>query len=96
MVSKGTLSLIYFRLRIIVKDEIKKAFELYLEKLKDDSSTANGDFLSSEQAAKFLKIKLNTLYAKVEKGDLPFYRAGNRKLLFAKEELVKYIVERKG
>ena len=53
------------------------------------------DFLSAEQAASFLKIKLNTIYSKVEKGELPYSRSGKRKLLFSKKELERYIANRK-
>lgn len=40
------------------------------------------DFISAEQAALLLKIKLSTLYSKVESGDLPYSRSGKRKFFF--------------
>ena len=59
------------------------------------SSYADEDFLSAEQAASFLKLKLNTIYSKAEKGELPFYRSGKRKLLFSKKELEQHVLKRK-
>ncbi|MGZ4055311.1 MAG: helix-turn-helix domain-containing protein [Bacteroidia bacterium] len=58
--------------------------------------TNDEDFLSAEQTALFLKIKLSTLYSKVEKGELPHYRSGKRKLLFSKKELEAFVSSRKG
>lgn len=53
-------------------------------------------YLSATETADLLRIKMGTLYKKVEKGDLPFYRSGLRKLLFSKKELLEYISVRKG
>lgn len=68
---------------------VSKAFMSALEQFKKDnaqkSSFADEDFLVAKQAASFLKLKLNTIYSKVEKGELPFYRSGKRRLLFFKK-----------
>ncbi|MDI1234866.1 MAG: helix-turn-helix domain-containing protein [bacterium] len=53
------------------------------------------DYLSANQAAGFLKIKLSTLYSKVTKGELPHSKSGKRKLLFSKKDLENYIAKRK-
>jgi excisionase family DNA binding protein len=86
---------LFIQLKIIVRDSVKEAFQEY-EKMKSNIPTIpNDDFLSADQAAKYLKIQLSTLYSKVEKGEIPYYRSGKRKLLFSLEELREYIKNRK-
>jgi prophage regulatory protein len=83
---------IYHHINVVVRSAAKEAL------LKGKSSkepNMDEDFLSAEQAASFLKLKLNTIYSKAEKGDLPFYRSGKRKLLFSKKELEQYVAKRK-
>jgi len=77
--------------RVAIKDEIKAALKTKSspEQQKDD------DFLSAEETAHFLKIKLSSLYSKVEKSDFPHYRSGKRKLLFKKAELEAYVSARR-
>jgi len=87
---------VYSQLKIIVRDAVKEAFEHFYNASLSESSLNNEEYLSAEQAAKYLKIKINTLYSKVEKGLLPYYRSGMRKLLFSKQELSDYINKRKG
>ena len=86
---------IYQHINAMVRKATKEAIEQVLstKSFKDPGTT--DDFLSAEQAATFLKLKLNTIYAKAEKGELPFYRSGKRKLLFSKTELTQYIEKRK-
>lgn len=79
-----------------VKSAVKEATTMLSQVKPVVAATNDDDYLSAEQAAQFLKIKLNTLYSKVEKGELPHYRSGKRKLLFSKDELSQYIVNRKG
>ena len=50
--------------------------------------------LSSEEAANFLKTTKAGLYALVQRGDIPFIRAGKRKLLFFKEDLLLMLESR--
>jgi excisionase family DNA binding protein len=54
-------------------------------------STPTDEFLSADQAAEILKIKLSTLYSKVESGDIPYSRSGKRKLLFLRSDLIQFI-----
>jgi excisionase family DNA binding protein len=78
----------------IINFAVDSAIRRTLEQLSKSSpaeSSIDEDYLSAEQAAAFLKIKLSTLYSKVGKGDLPHYRSGKRKLLFSKKELESYI-----
>ena len=90
------LTKIYAQIDVIVRKATKEAVE---DALKIKTSTENSkdeDFLSAPEAANFLKIKLNTLYSKVEKGEVSHYRSGKRKLLFSKKELSNFIASRKG
>ncbi len=88
---------VYDHIRLVVRSAVKEVAEqLKHQNPTTDSSIKDEDFLSAEQAAQFLKVRLNTIYAKVEKGDLPHYRSGKRKLLFSKQELADYIANRKG
>jgi len=86
---------IYHHINVAVSNAFKGA----LEQLKKDNPTKasfmDEEFLSAEQAASFLKLKLGTIYSKVEKGELPFYRIGKRKLLFSQKELEQHVLKRK-
>lgn len=83
------------RISAVVKEAIREVAPQFTEK-KADRNGINEDYLSAEQAATFLKIQLNTIYSKVEKGELPHYRSGKRKLIFSKRELEQYILRRRG
>lgn len=80
----------------IVQTATTAAITAYFKNKDTKEPSPEEDYLSAEQAADFLKIKLSTIYSKVEKGDLPHYRSGKRKLLFSKKELEDYITTRRG
>ena len=86
---------IYHHINVVVRSAAKEAMEQLLKGKSAKEPNMDEDFLSAEQAASFLKLKLNTIYSKAEKGDLPFYRSGKRKLLFSKKELEQYVIKRK-
>ncbi len=86
---------IYSHISAVVHSAAKDAVEQVLKMKSDEDSSRNQDFLSAEQAASYLKIKLNTIYSKVEKGELPYSRSGKRKLLFSKKDLEQYVANRK-
>lgn len=86
---------IYHHINVVVRSAAREAMEQLLKGKSSKEPNMDEDFLSAEQAASFLKLKLNTIYSKAEKGDLPFYRSGKRKLLFSKKELEQYIAKRK-
>jgi len=86
---------IYHHINVVVRSAAKEAMEQLLKGKSSKVPNMEEDFLSAEQAASFLKLKLNTIYSKAEKGDLPFYRSGKRKLLFSKKELEQYVAKRK-
>lgn len=87
---------IYEWIETTIRSAIKDAMAGLAQEKTKVQADADEVFLSAQQAADFLKIKLNTIYSKVEKRDLPHYRSGKRKLLFSKKELEEYISTRKG
>ena len=96
MLQEEELSKIYSQINTIVKSATKEAIEQVLKTKNSQAFNPGDESLSAEQAADFLKIKLNTVYAKVDKFELPHYYSGKRKLLFSKNELVEYVIKRKG
>lgn len=52
------------------------------------------DFIGAKEASNVLKFSLPTLYTKVCKREVPFYKQGNR-LYFSKPELIDWIQEGK-
>ena len=83
------LPLIYSRLEALVFASTQKAVKAALEAQKE--ATADDEFLTASEAADYLKYTLNTVYSKVENGELPHHKPGKRKLLFCKEELRDYV-----
>ena len=49
--------------------------------------------MNYEEAAAYLKIKVNTLKAWVAKKKLPFHKPSGKTVLFFREELEKWILE---
>ena len=86
---------IYHHINVAVSNAFMSALEQFKKGNAQKSSYADEDFLSAQQAASFLKLKLNTIYSKAEKGELPFYRSGKRKLLFSQKELEQHVLKRK-
>jgi excisionase family DNA binding protein len=86
---------IYHHINVAVSNAVGSALERFQKENPSKSPYKDEDFLSAEQAASFLKLKLNTIYSKAEKGELPFYRSGKRKLLFSKKELEQHVLNRK-
>jgi excisionase family DNA binding protein len=86
---------IYQHLSVVVRSSVKEAMEQISKNKSSKELDMDDDSLASEQAANYLKIKLNTLYSKVEKGEVPYSRSGKRKLLFSKKELEKYVANRR-
>lgn len=82
-------------INMVANNAAKKALEEYARQNSNREMPTSDKFLSAIQAADFLKIKLNTLYSKVEKGELPSYRSGKRKLLFDKKELEEFVSNKK-
>lgn len=93
--SQEIIDQIRLTVRTSVKMAVKDVLEQYHIQNQDADSLKDEEYLSAEQAAKFLKIKVGTVYRKCEKAELPFHRLGKRKLLFNKNELITYINSRK-
>jgi excisionase family DNA binding protein len=86
---------IYHHINVVVRSAARDAMEQLLKGKSSKESNMEEDFLSAEQAASFLKIKVNSIYKKVKTGELPIYRSGKRKLLFSKKELEQHVAKRK-
>ncbi|KFF02261.1 helix-turn-helix domain-containing protein [Chryseobacterium luteum] len=69
-------------------DKIEALLEIYQKDL------AENDFIGAKEAGGILKFTLPTLYTKVCKREVPFYKQGNR-LYFSKLELLKWIQDGK-
>lgn len=80
--------------------EILKSIEDRLEKIEATlKNTVNeecdqDDFMGTKRASELLKFSITTLYTKVCKREVPFYKRGNR-LYFSKAELLTWIQEGK-
>jgi len=48
------------------------------------------EFIDAQATAKFLKLTLSTIYTKVHKKQLPYYKQGKR-LYFSKQDLREYL-----
>ena len=57
--------------------------------------SAQGQFLSVEEAAEFLRLKPSTLYSWVSNDKIPYSKVGSR-ILFEREALVEFVKTRKG
>lgn len=86
---------IYHHINLVVRSATKEVMEQLIKGKSCKVPDIDEDFLSTPQAASFLKLKRNTIYSKAKKGELPFYRSGKRKLLFSKKELNQYVAKRK-
>ncbi len=86
---------IYRHINMVVRSATTEAVEALLKDKAFKELNINQDFLSASEAATFLKLKLNTIYSKAEKGELPYSRSGKRKLLFSKKELEEFVAKRK-
>ena len=53
-----------------------------------------GDLMTLEETSAYLRISPHTLYKWVEAKLIPFYRTGERKLLFNKRKLSVWLEER--
>lgn len=58
-------------------------------------SSAQGQFLSVEEAAEFLRLKPTTLYSWVSNDKIPYSKVGSR-ILFEREALVEFVKTREG
>ncbi|NML72185.1 helix-turn-helix domain-containing protein [Chryseobacterium sp. RP-3-3] len=75
-----------------IEERLDKIEDLLLGKYQKDP--LENDFIGAKKKCSVLKFSLPTLYTKVCKREVPFYKQGNR-LYFSKLELFDWIQEGK-
>jgi len=70
--------------------EISEIKQLLLSKSSQHHNSTAEQFLTIQEAAKFLNLSVPTIYSKVSKGELPVMKRGKR-LHFSSTELMQYI-----
>lgn len=70
-------------------EKIDKIEEHILERQKAVEIPTK-EFLTVKEAAKFLDLKVPTIYSKVHKREIPFIKIG-RRLYFSKEDLIEHL-----
>lgn len=53
-----------------------------------------GDYLTSDEVALILGIKRRSLYKKLERKELPYYRVSRRCIVFKKQDILDFLEER--
>jgi excisionase family DNA binding protein len=75
----------------VINSAVREAITDY--RLKESEKAAPvEDILNSREAAHFLDIKLNTLYIKTHKGELPYMKKG-KKVYFSRKQLLEWMTE---
>ena len=74
----------------IVHSAVREAFAEYNKKVAPMEHTE--DMISAEDAAKFLDIKISTLYFKTHMKEIPFMKKG-KKIYFSRKELAQWVAE---
>lgn len=69
-----------------LRDAIKEVLTEVLPTLKEEAA----EILDVEQAAKFLRLKINTIYEKTSRKLIPHFKKGN-KLYFHRSELQAWL-----
>ncbi|WP_339660712.1 helix-turn-helix domain-containing protein [Croceibacter atlanticus] len=72
--------------------EVGELKRLLIEKQEQLTTEQPEKFLTVQEAAKFLKLTVPTIYSKVSKGELPVMKRSKR-LYFSSTELMKYLKE---
>jgi len=77
-------------------DSIEKLLiQLTTQRQETDVGNGNGSLLSLQQAADFLHLSVSRMYSLIyQKKLIPVQRTGRSKILFSKEELIRYFGER--
>ena len=82
------------KLFLVTEDEISelisKGIELYLSSNPINNSVSEKEFLTIDEAAKFIDRPKSTIYNLVSKNEIPFKKKGKR-LYFLRQDLVNYI-----
>lgn len=69
---------------------LKKCIREVLKEMNPNANSEWPEVLNAEEAAKFLKLEINTLYEKTCKRLVPYYKKG-KKLYFYLSELKEYL-----
>ena len=70
--------------------EVRELKRLLIEKQEQAPTEQPEQLLTIEEAAKFLRLAVPTMYSKVSKGELPVMKQGKR-LYFSRTELLEYL-----
>ncbi len=98
--SKNELNELLPKILLHIDGVLKKSTDKIIAAVNNQYSNVNfgeEEFLNVIQAANYLKLKVNTIYSKVAKGELPCHKLGEkgRKLLFAIKDLELFVLSRK-
>lgn len=77
----------------LIKEEVS-SLKAEISELKEKLALEK-PILSTQEAAEFLGISINTLYGYCSKRIIPFYKPGGSKVFFDREELIAWIKENK-
>jgi len=73
----------------VIHSAVREAITEYRLKESEKAEPVE-DIMNSREAASFLDIKLNTLYIKTHKGELPYMKKG-KKVYFSRQQLVEWM-----
>lgn len=80
-------------LELLIQNSVEKAIKAQSTKQQANSQLQKPEqFLTVQEAAKFLNLTVPTIYSKVSKRELPCMKRGKR-LYFSSTELMEYIKE---
>lgn len=76
----------------IIKQEISEIKRLLQERINAEQEAQPEKILNVEEAARLLRLKRQTIYEKVRKGELPVCKIpGTKRLFFSYSDLMSYI-----
>ena len=75
----------------MIDTAVREAITKYLLEASEKAEPLE-DIMNSRETARFLDIKLNTLYIKIHKGQLPFMKKG-KKVYFSRQQLLEWMSE---
>ena len=71
-------------------DKLDAIQQMLAQRIELQPTSTQDKFLSTQEAAAFLRISVPTLYSKVSLGELPVMKQGNR-LYFSESDLTDYL-----
>lgn len=79
---------------VMLTKEVSELKNLLLDKQVNNKAVIPEQFLNIQEAAKLLNLTKATLYTKVSKNEVPYFKQGNR-LYFSTVELTEYLKQGK-